>query len=101
SPYTWPSGPRMSKDSCSSRSRNASASSGGSRDFASRSTSGPSSGTQDSLPGQRPFSGTLPGALAGDFAGHHPAQPQDLGVARVEYRLDDIHGGVDRGLVIG
>ena len=53
------------------------------------------------LTGRRIFCRDSTGTPAGDLAGHHPAQPQDLRVPRVEHRLDDVHGGMDGGLKIG
>src|SRR5260370_19487576 len=110
----------MSKDSVSSRARNASASARPSRDRASYSTAGPNSGTYDSsghglaassqsdrrcddsrsgLPDAstavRARAGELP---AGQLGAHQPPEPEDFGVPRVEYRLYDVLRCVHRGL---
>src|SRR6266849_3040602 len=79
-PYTWPSGPVMSKDSDSSRARNASASARPRRDRASYSTAGPSSGTQGLLasPGAGGGHGGLQvagNAVAQETASQRPPEP--------------------------
>ncbi len=44
---------------------------------------------------------TVTGELpAGKLGAHQPPEPQDFGVPRVEHWLDDVHRGVDGGLVL-